>query len=80
NPPTAERLTEFLCLSALYHPGSRVSILFFLIFIALNLLMLLFNQVCAFTAQTVRKRTGRKHPAHREAIGMAGCRYCSAEG
>ena len=41
---------------------------------------LLFRQVCAFTAQTVRKRTGRKHPAHREAIGMAGCRYCSAEG
>ena len=37
-------------------------------------------RVCAFTAQTVRKRTGRKHPAHREAIGMAGCRYCSAEG
>ena len=32
------------------------------------------------TAQTVQKHTGRKHPAHREAIGMAGCRYCSAEG
>ena len=32
--------------------------------------LLLFSKVCAFTAQTVRKRTGRKHPAHREAIGM----------
>ena len=40
----------------------------------------LFSQVCAFTAQTVRKRIGWKHPAHREAIGMAGCRYNSAEG
>ena len=26
---------------------------------------LLFSQVCAFTAQTVRKRIARKHPAHR---------------
>ena len=26
------------------------------------------------------KRIGRKHPAHREAIGMAGCRNSSAEG
>ena len=31
-------------------------------------------------AAAVQKRTGRKHPAHREAIGMAGCRYCSAGG
>ena len=40
----------------------------------------LFRQVCAFTAQAVRKRAGREHPAHREAIGMAGCRSCSAFG
>ena len=30
-----------------------------------NEMMLLFSQVCAFTAQTVRKRIARKHPAHR---------------
>ena len=40
----------------------------------------LLSRVCAFPAQTVRKRIGRKHPAHRETIGMAGCRYHSAEG
>ena len=49
-------------------------------FCAISPERLLFSQVCAFPAQTVRKRTGRKHPAHREAIGMAGRRYCSAEG
>lgn len=27
-----------------------------------------FRQVCAFTAQTVRKRSACGHPAHREAI------------
>ena len=43
-------------------------------------LWLLLSRVCAGNAQTVRKRIGRKHPAHREAIGMAGCRYHSAEG
>ena len=38
------------------------------------------SQVCAFPAQTVRKQTGWKHPAWREAPGMAGCRYSSAFG
>ena len=32
---------------------------------------LLLSQVCTFTAQTVQISTGRKHPAHREAIGIA---------
>ena len=32
---------------------------------------LLLSQVCAFPAQTVRKQTGWKHPAWREAPGMA---------
>ena len=41
---------------------------------------LLLSQVCAQAAQTVRKCTGRKHPAYREAIGMAGYSYNSAEG
>ena len=43
-------------------------------------LWLLLSRVCAGNAQTVRKRIGRKYPAHREATGMTGCRYHSAEG
>ena len=39
-----------------------------------------YYSACAFTAQTVQKQTGQKHPAWREAPGMAGCRYSSTEG
>jgi hypothetical protein len=42
--------------------------------------LLLLSQACAKTAQAVREQRGRKHPAYREAIGMAGCRYNSAKG